>query len=320
MIPAVNSYQYITSRFVLKSTTNGWWTTDCPRCGKKGKFAFHFAWSRGKCWSCEWDASIADLVMAEEDLTFVEAKGLIMEADGSGVDPSMFILPQKQETSDVSLPLGYVPLLDGKKKTLGRRASNYLASRGFDLDELDMMGVGYVAAHAPEGEDDYYGRIILPIQQGGRLRYYIGRDFIGGFPKYMNPSKEKFGVGKDQVMFNGEAVNRFKTVYVTEGIFNAITMGRKSVATMGWTWSHEQTGTLVNGDCDLVVILADPGFYGRSMRNALKLIDHKRVKVVNFDSYGHDEDVNTLGRDAVMKLVKQTPDLTYSAAIDAMIQ
>lgn len=318
-IAAANSYKYVSDRYPIKRTTNGWWIADCPFCGKRGKFAFNFNWSRSKCWSCEWSESIVDMVMELEGLSYIQALREVMDASGEGVDPALFEIERSAEVSEVELPFGYRPLLEGGGGVLGKRAVNYLIGRGFEPERLDAQGFGYVAERAPEGQDDYFGRIIMPIQQDGKLRYYIGRDYIGGFPKYMNPSKDNCGVGKDQVIYGADAFNRFKTAYVTEGIFNAMTLGDKGAATLGWSWSKDQLGWMLNSSCSLIVVLADPGFYSKAVKNALKLIDHKRVKVVDFDTLDHDEDVNTLGAEKTMEFVNATPDLTYGMAVTAMM-
>ncbi len=318
MIAAANAYRWVGDRYPLRKSTNGWWLADCPFCGKRKKFAFNFAWSFSKCWSCKWRGSIADFVMASEDMTYGMAYAEVMSADGEGIDPEMFVLAASVEVTQVDLPEGYTPLIEGKGKTIGERAIRYLSGRGFDIDYLDSLGFGYVGTRAPEGADDYFGYIIMPIKQDGRLRYFIGRDFLGGFPKYKNPDKDLYGVAKNQVIYNADAFNIHRTVYVMEGILDAATLSKKATATLGWSWSKEQVGWMIGSTCKEVVIVADKGFYDRAVANAVKLLDHKRVYVVDFDQVEDGKDVNEIGRERTMELVKATPELTYVEAIDIM--
>ncbi len=320
MIPATNAYKYIGDRYPLKRTTNGWWTSDCPFCGKRGKLAFHFAWSYSKCWSCNWRDSIADFVMESEALTYTQAHHTIMEADGAGIDPDMFVMARSMDVAEVDLPAGYTPLIEGRGKTVGKRAIAYLEGRGFDIEKLDAQGFGYVGTHAGDGQDDYFGYIIMPIQQDGRLRYFIGRDFVDGFPKYKNPQREVCGTGKDQVIFNADAFNIHRNVYVMEGIFDALTLGRKAAATLGWSWSAEQLGWMIGSACESITIVADKGFYPMAVKNAVKLIDHKEVRVVNFDHQEYGKDVNDIGRVRTMRLVKATEPLTMEHAFEVLGQ
>ena len=66
---------------------------------------------------------------------------------------------------------------------LGQRARTYLTSRGFDVEELDMLGFGYCDEKGPDFANDYFGYIIIPFKRRGSLFCFIGRDFIGNDPR-----------------------------------------------------------------------------------------------------------------------------------------
>lgn len=319
MIAAANAYRWVGDHYPLRKSTNGWWLADCAFCGKRKKFAFNFAWSYCKCWSCKWRGSIVDFVMATEDLTYGVAHQEVMAADGSGIDPEMFVLARSVEVTEVELPEGYTPLIEGRGKTIGERAIKYLSGRGFDIEYLDSLGFGYVGRRCEVQEsDDYFGYIVMPIKQDGRLRYFIGRDFVGGFPKYKNPAKDVYGVGKDQVIYNADAFNIHRTVYVMEGILDAATLSKRATATLGWSWSPEQVMWMIGSACRSIVIIADKGFYDRAVANAVKLLDHKRVYVVDFDQVEDGKDVNEIGRARTRELIDATEELTYERAFEVM--
>lgn len=318
MIPAEKTYTWINDRFMVRKSTNGWWMGDCPFCGKRRKLAFHFAWSYSKCWSCKWRDSIVDFVMKVEDVPYAVAYKMIMETEGGNIDPEMFVLARSLRTIEVELPFGYTPLIEGRDRTIGKRACSYLEGRGFDIEKLDRLGFGYVAEHAEDAMDNYFGYIIMPVRQDGRMRYFIARDFMGGFPKYKNPPKEVYGVGKDEVIFNADAFNMYKEVFLLEGIFDGLTLSKRAAATLGWSWSQEQVSWMVDSSCESVVIVSDKGFYGQAVQQAMKLMDHKVVRVVNLDHVEHGKDVNEIGRRAVMDIVSTTPVLTYEMACDVL--
>ena len=318
MIPAEKAYAWVSERFLLRRSTNGWWDSDCPFCGKRRKMAFHFAWSLGKCWSCGWRNSIVDFVMEVEGLPYASAYRVVMDTESGRIDPEMFVLARSLRTVEVELPAGYTPLVEGRGRTVGARACSYLEGRGFDIEKLDRLGFGYVGQRTVEGGEDYFGYIIMPIRQDGRMRYFIARDFMGGFPKYKNPRKEAYGVGKDEVIFNADAFNMHDEVFVLEGIFDAVTLSKRAAATLGWSWSKEQVSWMVNSSCKHIIVVADKGFYVKAVQGAMKLMDHKRVSVVNLDGVEDGKDVNDLGRRRVMGLVAGTPELTYEMACDVL--
>jgi len=174
----------------LRRSTNGWYDGTCPICGEK-KLAVTFDYLQVKCWRGCFNGFVSNFIMKVEDIHYFEVSDLI---DGFAPMPMDFShIPRHKnvEISDIRLPAGFKSISLGDTN-LATRARKYLEGRGFDIEYLDRIGVGY--CNENDKEDDFFGYIIIPFKIHGKLAYFIGRDFIGNFPRYKNPRREKFNI------------------------------------------------------------------------------------------------------------------------------
>jgi DNA primase len=320
MVNPRKAFNYFRSTFPLRRSSQNWWAFDCPYCiGGDGerKMAVHFEYEMVKCWKCGYRERLIDFVKEWEDLSYVGAREKINGYDEAGVDADVIDAVHVMKVEGLSLPTGYTPLLDGTG-VLGVRARNYLAGRGFDLEMLDKLGVGYCNDRDPEEKLDYFGYIIIPFKTKGKLQYYIGRDFIGNYLRYKNPDKDLVGVGKTELVFNEDALDYRKECFVTEGWADALTMGDNGISTQGWSLSVTQRNKMFKSRCRRFVFLPDKGFYLQALQTAQPFLDHKEVFVVNMDDVDHGKDVNDLGRDFVLSLYHRTEQLTFETVINSL--
>lgn len=314
---AGKTYMALREPLRLARSTNGWWSGDCPFCGKRGKFAVNFGTRRTKCWSCPWFGSPMDVIMRMGGLSYTQARDIVASQNEAEIDFTEVLRRAPSRNATVSMPPGYMPLLNSNPSRVGLNAIKLLESRGLDVEHLHDEGFGYVDTRNKDRTQCWFGRIIIPIKREGLLRYYIGRDFVGQEPKYRNPRTEIVGIGRDQIIYNEDALDEYRTIYVLEGVFDAITVGDAAVATLGWAWSSYQFQRIVGSACEEVVIIADKGYYRTAVNLAFRLMDHKEVRVVNFDN-APGKDPNEIGREATLELIANTPPLTYAAAIAAL--
>lgn len=326
MLPVRRLYSYFKNRFVMKPSTNGWTSFDCPFCMNgedKKKGSVNFDMQFVKCWVCGFAENATEFIMQLEGLTYREAKALVMDMDESSVDLAVLegLSVSRSQISDVKLPFGFTGLLDGRG-VIHTRVCNVLEGRGFDLEVLDAMGFGYVNQHAPEGEDDYFGYYIIPFKSKGKLQYFIGRDFMDQFLRYKNPPTEQFGIGKAQIVFNEDALNTYKRCWVSEGWSDAMTMGKAGTSTQGWSLSKDQKGIYMRSSCEELVFVPDHGYYAKAVETAMQFIDVKKiVRVLNMDLITTPErkDANEIGYNKVYELYKETAPLTLESALDAIM-
>ena len=139
-------------------------------------------------------------------------------------------------------------------------------SRAVALSSLSLSkhGIGYATKGA------YFGYLIIPFYYRGQLRYYNARNVIGQGPRYNNPNKDITGVGKEFIIFNYDALEMYRSVYICEGALNALTIGDRGIATMGKAISGYQVNELLKSSCERFIILLDPDAKKYAINLALK--------------------------------------------------
>ncbi len=125
------------------------------------------------------------------------------------------------------------------------------AVKRMSYTDIIRYGIGY---SSPIADDIYKFCIILPVEGS----YFQARSI---FPrpkrKYVNPLDS---VGNR--LFNHQALERYKIVYVAEGIFSALAVGRSAIATLGNKATKEQKRRLVRSQVETFVICYDSDAVG----------------------------------------------------------
>ncbi len=296
----------------LKRSTGGWYTCECPVCGKE-KLAVNFKYMQVKCWrGCYNKMFIPFFLKDYLEVSYKEAHNKVDSEDAAAIKIPKIITREERE-GELMLPPGYKPILSYSGSPLGREAYLYLKNRGFDMNYLDMLGVGFCDKEESKFQDDYFGYIIIPFKRFGKLIYFIGRDFIGNVLRYKNPPAEKYGVGKGDVIFNSDALYMEDKVYMTEGWGDASTIGRQGISTQGLDLSVKQRTEIIKSPVKEVIIIPDAGAYKSGLKSARHLMSHKKVRVMCLDDFqdrGEGDDVNKIGWDKIKPLQYDFPILT----------
>jgi hypothetical protein len=285
----------------LEPSTNGWYEGVCPYCGSR-KLYIQPEYMKVKCYKgCVKPQFVVYFVKEYFGTSMFESYEIIQNTR------SKIRLDRKEKPVKIfnsALPDGYKSILDGTG-VMARRAQNYLKGRGFDLNYLDMLGVGYVEA---DGDDTYYGYIIIPFRMSGEVVYFIARDYAGNYPRYKNPPKNGYGIGSEEVLFNEEALFIKNKVYMVEGWADAATIGDRGLSYQGLHLSNMQVTTILNSPVEEIVIVPDGNYYMEGLKNVIPLLGRKRVKVLNMDPVTTEDkkDVNAWGTDIVYEIEKQT--------------
>lgn len=304
MIDPDKIYSYIDDNHgPITKSTNGWYEAECPFCRSR-KLYVHPDRNSIKCWKGCVRSSVTYFVKMYLACDYSEAKEIL---EGSmprfRIQEHIAISPVKE---DIALPDGFKPIL-GPKTPLGDRARNYLRARAFDMNYLDMIGIGYC-----DGED-YFGYIIIPFKKDGDIVYYIGRDFMDRGPKfrYKNPAQSQFGIGKSEVLFNEEALYLYDKVYLMEGWADAASIGNNGISIQGKSMSLQQWNIIKSSPVKEVVVISDLG----AEKDALNILETlyktkktKLIKLTQFKDFG--KDVNAIGAHKVLGLEDKTPYIT----------
>ena len=277
----------------------------CPYCHRELKMGVNLSMYRTNCFRCNEHPNPSQLVM---DIEGFETYHELINFLNSGKFDELEFHEEKVELAEAKplyLPEGFRILSFGKSQ-VARSIRGYVKSRGFSIQELSRHGIGYAT------KEPYFGYLIIPFYYKGQLRYYNARNVIGTGPRYNNPNKDITGVGKEFIIFNYDALEMYRSVFVCEGALNALTMGDRGIATMGKAISAYQVNELLKSSCERFIILLDPDAKKYAINLALKLVAYKKVKVVFLPE---GKDVNDLGKKETLKLVYQTRYQSYQDLI-----
>lgn len=300
-------YSYYISKLGAFPYKHGWLKVNtCPLCGDdRAKFGINIGYNRTNCFVCEGHPSAIQLAMDLEGfLEFRDFLTFLTNEDFTYFEYKEEVVELKAIRSDTILPEGYKLIEEKPTGTLGKSATRYLKKRGFDINKVKRKRWGYC------NTGDFFGHIILPIYYEGKLVYYNARRFIGTGPKYKNPNIDDVGVGKSFIIYNREALFMYKKVYLCEGIFNAETVSTdQGISTSGKALSRYQINDILKSPVEQVVIILDPDAIDKAIQVAQELCYYKKVKIIILPD---ETDPNDLGRRATMKIIRETPFLTYS--------
>jgi hypothetical protein len=198
----------------------------CPFCYKgDGVYGLGYGLSKGNfyCFKCgklrQWETVAALLnisIHAAADICkkYETPTRTRLPADGA-------LQANVARVSAVKLPYGTGPMTD--------RHRDYLRSRNFDPERLEaewgLLGTGPVGSFAH--------RIIIPIEQGGKLVCFQGRDITGLSPKRYKSCPDTLAAVDIKNCVYGLDRVKGDTIVITEGAAKVWRLGTPAVCTFG---------------------------------------------------------------------------------------
>lgn len=293
---------YFIKRLGAFDYKHGWMKLPtCPYCHRELKMGVNLSLYRTNCFRCSEHPNPTQLVM---DIEGFDTYHELLNFLNNGQFDELEFRDEKVELAEAKplyLPDGFRSINLGNSE-VSKSIRRYIIKRGFNIQELTRCGVGYST------KEPYFGYLIIPFYYQGQLRYYNARRVLGNGPRYNNPNKDITGVGKEFIIYNYDALEMYRSVFICEGALNALTMGNRGIATMGKAISAYQVNELLKSKCERFIILLDPDAKQYAINLALKLVAYKKVKVVFLPD---GKDVNDLGRKETLKLVYQTRYQSY---------
>jgi len=204
----------------------------CPFCKHhKKKLSVNIDKNAWKCWVCDSSGrTIEYLVKRFGDPRDLQDWGIDSEITFDDIEIILFgekIKPEIKE--EINLPKEYVPLLTGRKSFLKDRALKYLKQRGLTEKQIFIYKIGICT------KGEYKGRVIIPsFNEEGEINYFVARTYENDFLKYKNPN-----ISKSKIIFNELLIDFDKPVFIVEGVFDAIRIGKNSVPILGSTIKTE---------------------------------------------------------------------------------
>lgn len=305
--PKIESY--FRESLGLKDYKNGWLKGDCPFCGRELKYGYHPEQERTNCFICGANHRPLNAIMELEDFkSHIETWRFLKTYEDAPYHYQQQV--KAIERRQVILPESFTLLSLGEGQ-LGKLARKYMKGRGFDIDTLSLSGVGYCSS------GKYLGYIIIPYYKMGNLIYYTSRKFINhDGPKIKNPPMEDFGLGKNQLIHNIDAIFVYSEIIIVESITNEFTLGENATAIGGKFLSNYQLNDFLNSNVSRYTLVYDPDAYGKSLELALKISPLVSTRVVKLPSVklpnGSYKDVNDWGFEKSWEFINKTPFKTYS--------
>ena len=182
----------------------------CPYCGREHKLGVNLSMYRTNCFRCNAHPSPAQLIMDIEG--FTEYHELINFLNNGQFDELQFKEEKIElaESKPLYLPEGFRNISIGDSQ-LAKSIRGYIKKRGFNPDQFSRFGIGYGTMGTT------YGYLIIPFYYQGQLKYYNARNVIGKGPRYNNPDKDITGLGKQFIIFNHDALEMYRSVFICEG-------------------------------------------------------------------------------------------------------
>ena len=224
---------YLISKFKAEFKSNNYQFA-CPMCNDtKEHMGADLKKGVVHCFKCGYANTTLKFIMEIESVNFTEAYRIIAKYGK--------VTHLKGHRAESGVPrfkskaIGYVSLRKMDKKSPTRSlAMIYLFSRGI------TSGIVYNYRLGVSTREDLLGRVIVPCFENRKFVYYVARKFMGSGPKYKNPSRENFEMGKKDVLFNIDGAARSSKVVIVEGVFDAMAVGANAVAILGSKISNEQ--------------------------------------------------------------------------------
>lgn len=257
---------------------------NCPFCNEI-RHRCYISLNNGQfyCHNCNTKGHIVKLIQFVEGVSFKRAEDILKNMQGSmiptevakTIKDNLFIgnLESSIEKRAIPLPKEYVPLDPYKKNNyVIEKAIGYLNGRGITNKQIVNYKMGFCMS------GDYANRVIIPITENGELTFWVARAISKEVKlKEKSPSNESYQISKSSVIFNiSEAVKKYGSIVISEGIFDALSWGDIGVSLLGKSIYQDQIDTLLHYRPTLKEVFIALDYDAR--KDALKLAD----KLVNY--------------------------------------
>lgn len=248
-----------------------------------------------KCWKCEAHGSLHRLLPLFDISITDDGTEYLFDIEEN---KSLFdeVLESVRDYEEMALPEECISLNQNVTSMSGKKAIDYLLSRGLTFDDIERYNLGFCST------GDYAGRIIIPVYDYfSRLVFFIGRSiYSGASRKVLNPPRDIYGVGSHDFIYNIHNNINKKRIVINEGAFDSMTID--SVSTFGKTMTDTQFNIIKNMNAEEVVVMLDLDAKKQAYLLADRLLPYKKVFLCFLPE---EEDPNSLGKEETVKLLAE---------------
>jgi len=209
------------------------------------------------------------------------------------------VYTEEEKLKTVTLPEEYQPMWIPKENLEYRTAMHYLKGRGITIFDIIRYRIGYAS------DGDYNGKIIIPsYDKDGLLNYFVSRAYRDRGSKHKNPNVSKDIIGFEML------VNWNEPLVLCEGAFDAMAIKRNVIPLFGKAIQGALQKKIIQEHVEDVYICLDRD----ALKNALDISEQFMNDGLNvyFVELAKD-DPSKLGFDKIMKLIDETPKMTFAS-------
>lgn len=302
---------------------------NCPFCTQRGetedtriRFAFNETKMVGNCFNCGWRGNAVTFVKDMKGIDWKEAIDTVnMYTDFRPLPTDVFdevynvLYLEGLTIEDVkhppALPADY-RAISASKSVMKDRYIAYARRRHVTDAQIEQFGMGYCM----EGEVAFSNgkttrldnHLFIPNPTDSGITYWMARALSQyARPKTFNPPSTNTILGKSEVVFNLDTAKRTGALVITEGVFDALTIGDSGVAIYGKVMSTSQYLAIVASGVDTVYVMLDGDARSYALEACERL--HKAIDNVYFCDIG-PADPNDLGPTGCLQLLQRAARYT----------
>lgn len=275
-----------------------WFNINCPFCEQTGrrpdrkhKLGINYKKGYIHCFRCKRVHKLSYFLKLMD--IQIDLEGL--ETEDS--EPITYFVPKQK--NPVEFPPEYINILDlyDTRYPTYIQALEYI-DRRIGIELAIKLNVGFC------GIGDYANRIVIPVfDLNDEIIYFAARSIFSFIdPKIKNP----VGPRRD-ILFNWNVAQRFSEIYVTEGLFGALTIYPYGVATLGKEITEEQIFKIIRSKVTIINILLDGNAIEDAYKVANKILNlttRIKIRVLKLKPECQPDDHNF---DHILNLKNNTP-------------
>ena len=181
----------------------------------------------------QYNGSFIKFVQRYKGYTFKEA---IKDVCGQNVELRLILSENKPKVEEeerqiqrLELPVNAVPISSDKNPKFREMAIRYLASRGINYTDAVSFRIHYTPT-----------MVVFPYLEYDEIVYWQGRSLSPAIKTFEFPDQRLVGVGKSDFIYGFDNAEPGQPVYITEAIFDALTIGPGGLASGGAKLSESQ--------------------------------------------------------------------------------
>ena len=253
----------------------------CPFCKHpKKKLSVNIEKNVWKCWVCDKSGKTIDyLIKCFGTTQDLKDWGINKNLELEQITDLLYGKNKVVHKTDVVLPESYQPLLTGPKTFLKTQAIKYLRKRGVTDRDIFRLKIGVCKT------GEYGNRIIIP-------------SFNSGYLKYKNPK-----VSKNDIVFNELLLDFREPLFIVEGVFDSIVMGKNSVPILGSTVRESSYlfQKIVENNTSIYIALDEDA--KNKEQKIIKLFLSYGIDVMKVDTSGY-EDIATMPKQEIKNRIE----------------